>query len=345
LRYYKIQIESGPTFTSVVNGQNDPGALDVDFDVIFVQNQSDISSHIKIRGIDPKLISQAYNFNDKRLQMWAGYTNGLPLANVQVPHQGLILDGKIWPCFGNWIFNELSLEFFVIANVAGTGGPTNVKNIVHNMPAGQPLSTALKNTLQIAFPQSTINMNISPNLKLNYPDWGIYQSLEQLGNYVKSLSHSILGNPPKYKGVTIATNGNNINVSDGTQNSNTININYVDLVGQPTWIGAQTIQVTTLLRGDISLINSPTIKLPQTLATQTQQSAIFQKGNVLNFQGTWQVVFVKHIGRFRNPSYDAWVTIINATQNGSSGGAPGDIANQSGKQTFSSELAGTGSST
>jgi hypothetical protein len=312
------------TFTSLVNGVNDPGALDIEFDVNMTQSQSNNGNWIKIRGIDPKLISQASNFNNKNLKMWAGYSSGLPLANEQVPKQGLILDGTIWPCFGNWIFNELSLEFFLVPiSNSGLGGPTNPKNIVHNMPAGQPLSTALKNTLTTAFPQSKIVMNISDKLKLNYPDYGVYQSLEQLGNYIKGLSHSILGVPPDYKGVTFTTNGDTIHVNDGTKSPGTINIGYDDLIGQPTWINAETLQVTTVMRGDLPFPNNTVITLPKTQVTQTSASAVLQKGNTLNFSGSWQVTSVRHVGKFRSPQYDSWVTIIEATQGTTGGGGGG----------------------
>lgn len=312
------------TFTSLANGANDPGALDIEFEVNMSQTQSGTGNWIKIRGIDPKLISQASNYNNKRLQMWVGYSNGLPLANEQVPHQGLVLDGQIWPCFGNWIFNELSLDFFVIpGDPKGLGGPTNPKNIVHNMPAGQPLSTALKNTLKVAFPKANIIMNISDKIKLNYNDYGIYQSLEQLGDYVKGLSHSIMGKPPNYKGVTLTTNGNTIQADDGTKPGQTIHINYDDLIGQPTWINAETIQITTLMRGDINIPNNRTITLPKTQVTQTAASAVLQKGNTLNFSGDWTVTSVRHIGKLRSPQYDCWVTILEATQGGSGNGSGG----------------------
>jgi hypothetical protein len=349
---------SGAQFCSVVNGQNDPGALDVEFEIEVVKDQPSNNNHIKIKGVTPQMISQASNFNKCRLQLWAGYSPGLPLANLQVPHQGLIMDGMIWPAFGNWIYNELTLEFYVILNVEGLGGPTQPKNIVHNMPAGQPLSTAIQNTLKIAFPNSTINVNISSALKLNYPDWGIYQSLEQFGNYIKALSHSILGVPPKYNGVEISTNGNNINVHDGTNPPNTIQIQYEDLIGQPTWVENNTILVKTCLRGDIPFPQPSIIQLPDTLITQTAQGAVSRYGGAaginysgsgtnLLFSGTWSVTGVRHIGKFRDPGMDAWVTLIKAVTTQASTNtntlptstpspAPGGAANQSGQQPFES---------
>jgi hypothetical protein len=342
----------GAQFISVVNGQNDPGALDIEFDINLPVGDSGApnSAWIKIRGIPFSMVTQSSKFNNCRLQMWAGYTNGLPLANLQVPHQGLILDGNIWPALGNWIYNDLSLEFFVTpGSPGGVGGPTSPKNIVHNVPANQPFSTAIKNALQTAFPQSTVNVNISQNIKLAYNDYGFYQSIEQYSTYLKSLSHDLLGTPQTtgYQGIRIHSQGNTITVKDdSTQGGGPIALQYTDFVGQPTWIGANKISIKCLLRGDISPTagNTVQVTLPaNTLATVSSpdQAKIGQNNNVLAFQGSWTVTGVRHIGKFRSPGMDSWVTIIEAVTGGSSGGgsntttdAPTGPDNTGGKQTF-----------
>jgi hypothetical protein len=352
----------GAQFISVVNGQNDPGALDIEFDInLPVGNSGGTSSAwIKIRGIPFSMIAQSSQFNKCKLEMWAGYTNGLPLANLQVPHQGLILSGMIWPALGNWILNDLSLEFFVTpGDPGGVGGPTNPKNIVHNIPANQPFSTGLKNALQTAFPNSTVNVNISDKLKLAYNDYGFYQSIEQYADYIKTLSHDLLGTPQTtgYGGVRIYSQGNIITAKDNTKSGNAIALQFEDFVGQPTWIGANKISVKTLLRGDISPPSGETVQITlpaNTLATvaSPDQAKIGQNNNVLAFQGTWTVTGVRHIGKFRSPSMDSWVTVIEAVTEGSSGGGGGDStpsgpANTSGEQSFKTtgEGSGTGSST
>jgi hypothetical protein len=393
MRYYKIEIDnvtaaqtttpSTPTpgqvfvnkappttstsvasWTSNVNGTNDPGALDIEFDIQFSEGQQQNSNYVKIKGITPQLISQSSNLNKKTMKMWAGFSEGLPLANLQVPHQGLLYQGIIYPVFGNWIYNELSLDMILQGGPPlGIGGPTNPKNIIHNMPKGTPLSTAIQNTLQAAFPQMTINMAISDSLKLNYNDYGFYQSIEQFGNYIKALSHSILGTPPTYEGVKISVRGNNVDVYDGTKQSNSIAIQYNDLVGQPTWLGDR-MQVTTCLRGDIRL--GSMVTLPKTNVVQTINGAVslgaaniaseYGAGmNFLNFSGTWKVAGIRHIGKFRSTQMDAWISIFDCASPGGSGGAtapdpnaqPDGAPNQSGSQTFkqTGEGSGFGSST
>jgi len=47
----------------------------------------------------------------------------------------------------------------------------------------------------------------------------------------------------------------------------------------------------------------------------------------LNFQGTFAVNEVRHVGHFRQPTCEAWVTITNCTPNfTSSGGISSDVA-------------------
>jgi hypothetical protein len=341
---------NGAQFTSVVNGHNDPGALDIEFDITDNGDGHLKTAWLKIYGINQSLISQATSLNGRRLQLYAGFSDGLPLANQQVPHQGLILDGMIQPCYGNWIGNELSMEFIVIEGLGGPGGPTDPKNIIHNMPIGTTLSSAISNALGTAFPDFNINVNINDSLALGNPDQGFHQSIEQYQNYVKELSQSILGNQKTtgYRGISFSSSGNTINVSDGSKVDKVIDIQYSDLIGQPTWSpqGENVLQIKTALRGDISTSGAGGnvhIRLPLNLLVSTPRSASnlfiagdllqYQPGDVLNFQGEWEVTSVRHVGRFRQPTGENWVSIIDAITPFTTGGGE-TITTSSGKQTF-----------
>jgi hypothetical protein len=335
MRYYAITIGGsvGGQWSTIVNGQNDPGALNIEFDITDMPNGQLSKGWLKIYGITPYTISQSVYYTGSQIQLYAGFSPGLFLANQQVPHAGKIMDGQIWPCWGNWVGNELSIEFSVIlGGNMGPGGPTNPINIIHNMQPGQTLASAIKNTLSTAFPGSNIAVNISQNLKLNYPDYSFHQGLEQYADYIKKLSHDLMGTPSTtgYQGVRISAQGTNMNVGDGTILGNVVPIQYYDLVGQPTWIGANEVQIRTLLRSDIVTIgNSGTtqVTLPQNtlmnIAGSGQNSFIpgapqwaVQSGiNALNFQGTFIVTSVRHIGNFRQPTGEAWITLINCTPN------------------------------
>jgi hypothetical protein len=353
------------TWTSVYGGVNDPGALDIEFQIELGNGiaSDPNTAQVTIFGIPLQLISQSNNFSGRHLKMFAGYTNGLPLANDQVPHQGLILEGTIFPCYGNWVMNNLSITFVVTpggSSGSGTGGPTDPKNVIHNMPKGTKLSDAIHQALSTAFPSMSLDINISDKLVLPYSDWGFHQSITQYAYYVKALSHSILGTPTQgYQGVSIAMNNTKTSVKDGTVKGGVISLAYEDIVGQPTWLKDNTIQVTTLLRGDIDPLASggqQQIKIPPSLVTMNESQAMMSipggsgtpglNGNYLTFQGTWDVTVVRHIGHFRDPSWNSWVTIIEAVQSGQtgSGGGGGDTPAPStgGEQTFTPSGAAPG---
>jgi len=357
---------SGAQWSSVVNGVNDPGALDIDFDIEVTSGAC--AGSLTIKGITQDLISESTVFTGQRVQLFGGFTEGLPLAKDQVLHQGLIADGQIYPAFGNWTGTDLSLTFIVTpGNPTGLGGPTDPKNIIHNMPQGSQLSSAIQNALSTAFPDSQFIVNISNALTLNAPDQGYHQGLEQYMNYVKQLSHGILGTPTTtgYQGVQAFPTGyGKYVITDFTGPGTPIALQFEDLVGQPTWIDNNKIQVKTVLRADINSAmagGAPVyITLPYRLLVNTQAAGAafsytsgqgantFEHGNVLLFTGAWVVNKLRHVGHYRQPTGESWVTIIEAASSSFSAGFGailGGIPQIGGQLSFTGEAGGTGSST
>jgi hypothetical protein len=357
----------GAQWISVVNGQNDPGALDVDFDIT-VTSGAPVGS-LTIKGITQSDISQATYLTGARIQIFAGFTEGLPLANNQVPHQGLICDGQIYPAFGNWTGNDLSLTFIIKpGNQTGIGGPTDPKNIVHNLQKNTPLSSAIQQALTTAFPNSTFLMNIKQSLVLNEPDQGFYQGMEQYMNYIKSLSHSIAGTPSTtgYQGVQIFPTGyGQYVVTDFSNPGVPIQLLFEDLIGQPVWIGVNTIQIKTALRADINAAmsagNNVNVTLPANnsvpLLVGVQAGGalglnspgwtnFYEHGNQLLFSGSWLVNSIRHIGHYRQHTGTDWVSVIEATSTGFAAGMS-TINSTGGIQQFNTtgEGSGVGSST
>jgi hypothetical protein len=342
----------GSQWCTVVNDKNNPNALDMDIDIQVTPGGSLLAGFITIYGISPALISQSSIFTNLQLSLYGGFFTGLPLANLEASHSGLLCRALIFPCVGNWVGSDLSITFFLASTVSNPGGPTAPVNIIHNMPKGTPLSQAIQHALSTAFPGMPISVNISPNLILNYDDKGYYQGIEQYQNYVKTLSHSILGTPEGtgYQGVRFDSSKGTINVFDGTSPDNTIQLVFEDLIGQPTWVGVNQMQVKVAMRSDLSC-NNRIILPPNILTTTTQAGAMtlypgmpfnqYQHGAVLNFQGAFDVIGIRHLGRFRNPNAEQnWVTIINAISGGATlAQQAAAIRNISGQQTFTS---GTG---
>lgn len=291
----------GATWTSQVNGSNDPGALDIELDIVTGPQATPVGgSFLRIYGISLQQIAQAANLNKANVDITLGMAKGLPLANPA--QQGLVAHATIFPAFGNWIGTAQTLDLILAPSFGTAKTP---KNIVHNQPAGQTMQTALQSALSTAFPGFTPKISISPKLILPNDEIGFYGSLQQYGGYIRALSQKILGST-NYPGVMIAQSGKNIIVSDGTQPGGAVKqISFQDLIGQPTWYGFNTVSLKTVMRGDISVLDK--VKLPQTVATvQAASAPQFRQGS--GFQGTFQVQQVRHTGRFRQPTGEAWVT-------------------------------------
>lgn len=391
---------NGAQFTSVCNGQNDPGALRVQIYIDSVQqHQAAPGSFVRIWGISLQQISQSNNLNGTPIEVYGGMWPGLPLANEQSQYRGLLLCGTIQSAFGNWEGTNMSLDLLItpgppgtnstasssgsggtsgaapsaapsrlltrrtrhyptargqplpgsaapspipldvfdIASSSGLAGFTNIfnsiassfggggwgatpVNLIHNMQPNQPLSSAIKQTLSAAFPGASTSVNVSPSLKLNYQDAGFHESLQQYAGYINQLSQSILGTSG-YQGVKIWASGCGLKVSDGTQGGfNTINLNYFDLIGQPTWISPTEINIKSIMRSDIEIGDTVTLpaNTPVAIALSPGPGAgAFTSGQGLNsltlgFTGSFKVTHVWHIGDSRHPDGAQWCTVIQA---------------------------------
>ena len=251
MRYYRIEITDpanpGPTqvYTSWVNGGNDPGALNVQFNIISASFESlKNTAVVQIQGISIKSISQANNLNNKNVKISAGFQKGLPLAN---PNQsGILVNGYIAQAFGNWLGNDMTLDLIVNPGPSPTtpasaqptaaqssvivseplppplGSMTQPINGSFSWPAGIPLSVAIREFLKNAFPKyPEPKIEINPNLILAYSVYEVINTLPAFAKWANEFSKKIIGiyhkGPGPYPGVQISLLPNNaFFVSDGT---------------------------------------------------------------------------------------------------------------------------------
>lgn len=291
------------TFSSVVSGSTLPGALNIEMDIpIYQFAQPAGKAYLAVWGIGLKQVGQASDLNGKLIQMSGGMAKGLPLAN---PNQfGPLAQGQIFQAFGNWQGTNQALN---IVFYPATGAADAPLNFSFNWLAGQSLNSAIGATLKTVFPTLTQSININPNLILSHDQPGVYQSLQQFARYVSDISESIIGGT--YGGVRMTIQGNQIIVYDGTTQTTPKQIQFVDLIGQPTWVGFSTITIECVLRHDIQVgdyILMPKAQVSITPASNPQ----YRDASV--FQGTFQVGSVRHVGNFRQPDAASWVTVIEA---------------------------------
>lgn len=336
MRYYRIEISDpasgqvitppgfssdllgGATYTSYINGSTLPAAWDVMIDIpVIGQATPQGNAYVRIWGISLAEIAQANNLNGKNIKVFAGMQKGLPLAN---PAQaGLIAQGTIFQAFGNWIETDQTLDIVIIPGLAtgsaagGTGTVYKPKNIVLNWKAGTPLAQALQSALQTAFPGVTVNVSISTNIVRPNDEVGFFATLDQLSQYALRTSLDIV-KTANYPGVTIVFGPNNtISVSDGSSAGSSgaaKQIAFQDLIGQPTWIEPPNMQFKTVMRADLNVWDQVT--MPPTITTNTAAATSSLVNQRASFQGGFNIVSARHVGRYRQPTADAWVTVFEA---------------------------------
>ena len=312
MRYYdaKIYDDSGAIirrFTSLnPQGTFNPGAHMVEFDIQrYGLSTPKGQSLFRVWGVSIEEIRQAsQNYFRKKFTLEVGMSAGLPLAN---PRQaGLVAEGIILQPFGNWQGIEQSIDFII---TAGGGSNDDPKNIVMEWPARQKLSTALFFSLQRAFPDKKITIDIDDGLVLDYDNPGFYNTLSQLARQLNQQSRSII-KKPGYNGVEIALSPGEIKVWDGTLVKQPTQINFVDLVGQPTWIEAAKVSVRLVMRADIQV--GDYIKMPAGALSVTTAGSYSQYRNQSAFTGNLMVTDCRLIGNSRQPDGNSWVTILEA---------------------------------
>ncbi|CAE6944066.1 hypothetical protein R75471_05521 [Paraburkholderia domus] len=330
-------------------GGTNPAAQMVELDLpvtYFGQPDGNAQPFIKIHGVGVKEIAQAANLNGMLIDIYGGMAKGLPLAD---PSQaGCIVRGQIWQSYGTWIGTDQALSIYLTLQSSPTANQTTANpsttsttplpvtgdtpaNIVFQWRAGQPLLSPLVNTLQTAFPQYTIVGAVHSGLVwAGATATGYFRKLTELAQFINQKSLSMIAGyapavytsaAPSYGGVIIyINNAGQICIADGTTQTTPRQIQFIDLVGQPTWVDRATVQCTTVLRGDIScgdfvvLPNAPGTTTPGS----TSQFFNAQPGNQYSnaksgsiFTGTFLVVRVRHVGNSRNADAAAWTTTLD----------------------------------
>lgn len=325
MRYYRIELTNSKTglpildaqgkpigpFTSFVNGQTLPGALNVEFDIPAAPfNQPMGAAYIKLWGVGLGSIGYASTFNPDwingvftRIKIYGGMQAGLPLADPT--QSGLLIDGFVLQAFGNWQGTQQSLDFVVNGIF---GAPAQPVNLVLNWQKGQPMGPAIAQALTTAFPGRTVVDNTDPiNLIALQTQHAAYQSVDQLAAYVAGASQALVGGA--YQGVQIVATEKGFALFDGTRFSEPLQIEFKDLIGQPTWLDIGTINFKVVMRTNIAI--GGYLKMPPVPQISTAASYSSYRNKTV-FSGTFLISAVRHLGHFRQRSADSWVTSIDA---------------------------------
>ncbi|WP_291969488.1 hypothetical protein [Candidatus Symbiopectobacterium sp.] len=332
MRYYEINILDSKNqvirrYSSLRNGVYNPGCLMVEFDIPrFGESTPAGEAHLTIWGIGPQEMQQArQDLHGKKIQIVAGMSPGLPLAGKW--NRKLAIEGTIFQVFGNWQGTDLRLDFIIVSGPINDSDPQRLAPIQLTFPwrAGTALSVALTQCLMNLGGGYRPNISVSDRLVLNY-DWPMFcGSIKDLAQKIKSFSLSCIRDPG-YSGVEMAVvNGNEIRVWDNdyanhvdkaskasasARVKNPIQIEFVDLVGQPTWINFGVVSLICVMRADIQ--TGDHILMPKRARPMIQASSYSHYRDDSAFTGEFIVRSVRLLGNSRQPNAESWITIIEA---------------------------------
>ncbi|WP_050861654.1 hypothetical protein [Enterobacter kobei] len=289
--------------------------LQLEFDVLMAgYDEVTAGTSIALYGIPISMIKQSANLAGCEVNLYAGFWDGLPLAN---PKQfGLIIHGVISRPFGNWMGTHQSLNFIV--NPTASVDKGQEKPITIDGKAGEPFSDVLRRALKNSFPNFKIEISISDKLVTNEDPRGVYDRLAALAASMRSQSYHVMNNE-KYSGVQMVMQNKTILVFDNTGGKGgAIQILPHELIGQPTWIEFNTVSFKCPLRSDLRA--GDTVKLPVDITSGPGQLLAVSDGRSnsatrsgLTFSGEFQIKSVRHVGDYLSAdNSNSWVTIYEA---------------------------------
>jgi len=209
-------LNTGSSYTSTSNGLSSGtpllGAMNINIDIpVAPYAEPAGQGWVQLEGPALAEISQANNLNGAGIEVYGGFTAGLPLENPK--QAGLLVKGTVFPAFGNWIDVEQTLDLIIVPPL---GSDSNPVNITGTWQKGTQLAGVLAIVLTNAFPGlADPVINISPNLVATEDQPWAYNNLQQFAEYLKETTAALI-NSPNYRGVDISLKGNQIVVSDGT---------------------------------------------------------------------------------------------------------------------------------
>ena len=153
MRRYKIDV-GFIHLDTYPNDQNDPGALQVEFQLYTTRFDSleNDSSTLTIQGVPWEWIGQSANLVGAKITIEGGMAPGLPLATYQSAHYKTLVEGEVFRCWGNWIGTEMSIGMSIIttgsraamegSDTTGSGSQTSTSS--DSTPTETPQTQSLR---------------------------------------------------------------------------------------------------------------------------------------------------------------------------------------------------------
>ena len=281
-----------------------PGALNVELDIPslpFGTFQGNI--FVRVWGVPITALGQASNLNGFDIEILGGMKPPYGLNAAAKP--GQLAVGQILQAYGNWEGQNQHLDLIINNSAAN---PNATANIAFTWAAQESIADAIVQALTAAFPGFTIlGADTLQRLVQDHAEPTMHTSLQSFCEYILNRTQS-----PGYGGVQIRGVGTTFYLYDGTQATKPTQIQFPDIIGQPTWMSAAGISFSTVMRGDIVLGSRVLMPRglfpPYTIVVPNTDTPTVLPANRLNFQGNFIVTEVHHFGDFRQPDAASWRT-------------------------------------
>lgn len=331
MRFYKITITNQDGTPALLNGvpmvfsshddagRYKPGALQVEFDLPVVA--ADIpagNGFVKIWGVGLDTVNLASMLNLKNIRIETGMMGGLPLAREQANafplRRGIIFQGSIFQAFGNWQGVEQSLDLIVTVQLTASPleAAKTTRPMVFQCDAGKSFQEALAQSMGDS--NITSKVQVDPYLVPANPIIFQHDNVQDFA--AELLYHSKRINPsPTYLGVKMVKTQAGYDCTDNSGAAQAVaDVKFTDLIGQPTWLDLLQMQMRTVMRSDIAV--GTTVNMPKEYISLNNAKRVFGAAKEgIFFTGTGWVNQVRHVGNFRHPDANSWVTILDVVLN------------------------------
>lgn len=298
-----------PGATPATRGGTLAGALRVEIDAPVAPTAVPVGgTRVRVWGVSLQEIGQQAQLAGMDIVVQGGVAAGLPLAKPQ--QAGVLFSGQVFQAFGEWSGTEMALELVVTPKWGTQDVPVNLSGV---WKKGSPVSQILASAFSAAFPDLKQDINVT-DLVVGEDQPFAYKTLAAFAQYIKRITQTLGGGD--YMGVDIYLDNSVVRAYDQFAQPPTVQIAFEDMVGQPTWIDTATVNTRFVMRSDITVggyIQFPQgLAAPYVLTAPPAAAPNAPSRNKAAFQGTFYVTEVHHFGDSRQPTADAWVTMVNA---------------------------------
>ena len=289
-----------------------PNSLDVELDIPalpFGASQGGLA--VRVWGVGLPALAQSNDLAGYNIEIDGGMK--VPFQLNSAAAAGVLAVGQVFQGYGNWEGVAQHLDLVVFSEAAD---PDLDAAIAFSWPQNQDLGTAITNALVGAFPSFTVQGQVQ-RLVQDHDESGYYTDLKAFAEYILEITES-----GTYTGINIRAVGDVFYIYDNSTQTKALQLQFQDLIGQPTWLSPSTIAFATVMRADIQLgqaVQFPTaIYPPYALTTPAAAVPNAPSSNRSAFQGQFNIIEVHHYGHFREPDAQSWrteyVAVVNNAQ-------------------------------